>query len=332
MRKYFLIIGIILILLFLPKILEAQLLRPTYSICPDIDYPQDDINIRLIVGDNINDTIRKAIENPENYPIFLSDTTQSSWIGIRVINNSLIEFIPRKSATEEDLEKDVYVIGRINPDCSDTLHHFKIDYSSKYFKRIRYLSNIEAGFILSRVNYSVKSIYGDENYSQGYYYGFLVGLDLVEFATPEILSGFKINIGTKFRYNGLEGTIGDSLSSVNSMFEIALNLGAEIPLDFVGSALEDISANTYLTLPGMSFSQINANDETEKTNDISTLNLAYGFGLKYYMSESVCFGLRFIMNEYQSTNSKRPEGSKIAYDLFRTEFTVSLLNIFEDLW
>lgn len=314
--------------------LNAQLLRPSYSRCPDIDFPSEFVIFKLLTGDKEPSSFSLTIDNESNYEIIdIPEGQMPEWCFASKIEGDVITFTPRSASVETEEMADIYILASINPDCVDTIQHVRLVYSAREFKKLRFLTRLEAGALLSNVNHSIKSIYGSENYNVGYYTGFLAGLDLIEVSAPEILSGLKLNLGAAFRYSGLEGKVGNASSGVSSTYDLSARLGAELPLSFISPAFKRISGTGYLTLPWMSWSAI-ADDGSlaGDINDESTLNISYGIGLRYYLNDAFCIGARFVVNEFQSNNSQMESGSKISYDLFRSELTFSIVNFYDKIY
>jgi hypothetical protein len=326
-------LAIIVLLFLISSIANSQLLRPHFEDCC-IELAPVRMNVTFSHEIDTDAPLPQSmmIANDKAYRLFLGDSTDyPEWIKSASLEGEELTIELNAVYDEEDLRYELPVLADICYNCFDTIAIITIEYEVQDFKSVDFARRIEFGYINSNISSSVGSIFGNEEYDAKSQSGFLIGLDLVSVKSPKYLSDFNIALGVVYRNVGLTGTKDGEVSNVKGTSDFSLRFIGDLPMTFVAEGMKDFSFKTYLTLPAMSLSTLSFDGSADGLNDEIKLNIAYGFGFKYQISESISIEARMIMNEFETTKNQQFTSNKITYDDIRNEVTISVNNLYEKI-
>jgi hypothetical protein len=324
---------IVFILLLSSSLSHSQLLRPFYvDCCKELEHKRTDLSFRYEIDGFPADPQSVTLINDAGYDLIVDTSSVfPEWINeVRFEGEELVvDVLPYYSVA--DLKFEFAVLAEICYSCTDTLYVVEVEYTVRKYQQMKFLQWAEVGYINSNISNSVKSIFGNEVYEDMTNHGFLVGLNIFEYKSPSYLSDFGLSLAILYRQAGLSGFKDGISTTVQSSSDISLRFVGDLPLTFVSDDIGAVSLKTYLTLPGMSLSNLHFDGDAGDLNDNITLNIAYGLGVKYQISRSVAVEARMIINEFETNSDQDFSSDKITYDDVRNEITISVNNLYEKI-
>jgi hypothetical protein len=312
----------------------AQLLRPYYQKpCEHLKISSKTLNLNFIVNEGIDKEFIIEISNPNNYSIqkpYFNKITQS--LEIISYDSTKIIIKPKNSLIDFKEKNKIVILANLNPICTDTLEIISVNYSNQLFKKIRFLGRLEFGYLNNVVSFSDKSIQTNETYKEESNTGFALGCELVEFRAPAKLLYFGMSLGFNLYYSSITSYKNESFTNRISSQDLLMNFRGDLPFYFINKDLKDLSLRFYLSFPFFYTGSLSTDNKALQLNDYNNLKLFYGFGINYNLSKWCALEIKNSLENCQSYSTLLQIGSKINYNMIKSEFIFSFTNVYDNLY
>ncbi len=323
------VIRILILFFIVVSSVYPQLLRPTYyRPCNDNPSIYEKLNLTFVINEKSKNELLVKIKNPYHMGLDTIYFTQpNNALTMSLLNDSTIVMQPLNPKIELKEKNNLIIKGKVAQTCVDTIMNVSVLYNAQLYKKWRYLSRVELGFVNNGVTFSDKSILTNERYKVENNSGYLLGCELIEYRSPSELLYLGLSLGVNGYWSNIKSIKSDSVVSMISSSDILFNFRGDLPFYFLNKNEKDLSLRFYLSFPFLCSSSLSSS-----MNDKSNLKLYYGFGLNYNLTKWCALEIKSALVNSESFNSALISGSKINYNTLKSELIFSFINVYDNLY